>query len=38
VQAVCGGKGRYGAVIFLPQKEVRKAATALAASSKTQTG
>jgi hypothetical protein len=37
VQAVCGGKGRYGAVIFLPQKEVRKAATALAASSKTQT-
>jgi hypothetical protein len=29
MQAVCGGAGRYGAIIFLPQKDVRKAATAL---------
>jgi len=29
VQAVCAGAGRYGAVIFLPQKDVRKAAKAL---------
>lgn len=29
VQAVCAGKGRYGAVIFLPQAGVRKAAKAL---------
>ena len=32
VQAVCGGAGRYGAVIFLPQKDVRKAAKALSIS------
>jgi hypothetical protein len=32
VQAVCGGGGRYGAVIFLPQKDVRKAAKALGVS------
>ncbi|HYL38184.1 MAG TPA: hypothetical protein VEV17_19865 [Bryobacteraceae bacterium] len=31
VQAVCGGGGRYGAVIYLPQAEVRKAAKALQA-------
>lgn len=31
VQAVCGGNGSYGAVIFLPQKDVRKAAKALGA-------
>ena len=30
VQAVCGGNGRYGAVIFLPQSDVRTAAKALA--------
>lgn len=29
VQAVCGGEGRYGAIIFLPQKDVRKATKAL---------
>jgi hypothetical protein len=29
VQAVCGGTGRYGAIIFLPQKDLRKAAKAL---------
>ena len=29
VQAVCGGGGRYGAIIFIPQKDVRKAAKAL---------
>ena len=29
VEAVCGGNGRYGAVIFLPQRDVRKAAKAL---------
>lgn len=32
VQAVCGGGGRYGTVIFLPQADVRKAAQALGAS------
>jgi len=32
LQAVCAGSGRYGAVIFLPQKAVGKAATALGAS------
>ena len=32
VQAVCGGAGRYGAIIFLPQKSVRKAAKALGLS------
>jgi hypothetical protein len=32
VQAVCGGAGRYGAIIFLPQKDVRKAGKALMAS------
>jgi hypothetical protein len=26
IQAVCGGKGRYGAVVFLPQAAIRKAA------------
>ena len=31
VQAVCGGNGSYGAVIFLPQADVRKAAKALGA-------
>ncbi len=31
VQAVCGGNGRYGAVIFLPQAQARKAAKALGA-------
>lgn len=29
VQAVCGGAGRYGAIVFLPPAAVRKAATAL---------
>ena len=29
VQAVCGGSGRYGAVIFLAQADVRKAAKVL---------
>jgi hypothetical protein len=32
VQAVCGGKGRYGAVLFLPQASVRRAAKALGVS------
>ena len=32
VQAVCAGAGRYGAIIFLPQKDVRKAAKALGVS------
>jgi hypothetical protein len=32
VQAVCGGKGRYGAVVFLPQASIRKAAKALGIS------
>jgi len=32
VEAVCGGAGRYGAVIFVPQKDVRKAAKALSVS------
>lgn len=32
VQAVCAGAGRYGVVIFLPQKEIRKAAKALGIS------
>jgi hypothetical protein len=32
VQAVCGGAGRYGAIIFLPQNDVRKAAKALGLS------
>jgi hypothetical protein len=32
VQALCGGAGRYGAIIFLPQKDVRKAAKALGVS------
>ena len=32
LQAVCAGSGRYGAVIFLPQAEVGKAAKALGAS------
>src|SRR5579863_9121807 len=31
VQAICGGNGRYGAVIFLPQRDVRQAAKALGA-------
>jgi len=31
VQAVCAGAGQYGAVIFLPQKDVGKAAKALGA-------
>lgn len=31
VQAVCGGGGRYGAVIYLPQASVRKAAKVLQA-------
>ena len=30
VQAVCAGAGRYGAVIFLPQADARRAAKALA--------
>ena len=29
VLALCGGAGRYGAIIFIPQKDVRKAAKAL---------
>ncbi len=29
VQAVCGGAGRYGAIVFLPPAAVRKAAIAL---------
>ena len=29
IQAVCGGAGSYGAVIFLPQAAVKKAAKAL---------
>lgn len=29
VQAVCAGMGRYGAVIFLPQTDIRKAAKVL---------
>jgi hypothetical protein len=29
VQAVCGGMGRYGAIVFLPQAAVRKATAAL---------
>ncbi|HKO05159.1 MAG TPA: hypothetical protein VJW51_10435 [Candidatus Acidoferrales bacterium] len=32
VQAVCAGGGRYGAVIFLPQAAVGKAAKALGAA------
>jgi len=32
LQAVCAGAGRYGAVIFLPQAAVGKAAKALGAS------
>ena len=32
IQAVCGGKGRYGAVIFLPQAAIRKAGKALGLS------
>ena len=32
LQAVCAGAGRYGAVIFLPQAAVVKAAKALGAS------
>ena len=32
VEAVCGGAGRYGAVIFVSQKDVRKAAKALSVS------
>jgi hypothetical protein len=32
VQALCGGAGRYGAIIFIPQKDVRKAAKALGLS------
>jgi hypothetical protein len=32
VQAVCGGAGRYGAIVFLPQTDVRKAAKALGIS------
>jgi hypothetical protein len=31
VQAVCGGMGRYGAIVFLPAGAVRKAATTLGA-------
>ncbi|MBZ5606759.1 MAG: hypothetical protein LAP38_00765 [Acidobacteriia bacterium] len=29
VEAVCAGAGRYGAVIFLPQSDIRKASKAL---------
>jgi hypothetical protein len=32
IQAVCAGAGRYGAVIFLPQAAVGKAAKALGAA------
>ena len=32
VLALCGGAGRYGAIIFIPQKDVRKAAKALGLS------
>jgi hypothetical protein len=32
VQAVCAGGGRYGAIIFLPKKDVRKAAKSLGLS------
>jgi hypothetical protein len=32
VQAVCGGKDRYRAVLFLPQAGIRKAANALGIS------
>lgn len=32
VQAVCGGAGRYGAIIFLAGKDVRKATKALGVS------
>ena len=32
LQAVCAGSGRYGAVIFLPQTSVGKAAKALGAN------
>jgi hypothetical protein len=31
VQAVCGGGGSYGTIVFLPPDAVRKAASALAA-------
>jgi hypothetical protein len=32
VQAVCAGIGRYGAIVFVPQADVRKAAKALGIS------
>jgi len=32
VQAVCGCAVRYGSIIFLPQKDVRKATNALGLS------
>ena len=32
VQAVCGGGGSYGTIVFLPEAAARKAATVLAAA------
>ncbi|HEV8041597.1 MAG TPA: hypothetical protein VGP62_22160 [Bryobacteraceae bacterium] len=32
VQAICAGKGRYGAVVFLPQASAKQAAKALGIS------
>jgi len=34
VQAGCGGAGRYGVIVFLPQKDVRKAAKVLGVTSR----
>jgi predicted amino acid-binding ACT domain protein len=31
VQAVCGGAGSYGTIVFLPEAAARKAATVLGA-------
>ncbi|HEV2690255.1 MAG TPA: hypothetical protein VGV35_16975 [Bryobacteraceae bacterium] len=32
VKAVCGGAGRYGAIILVPQKDIRRASRALGVS------